>query len=93
MMAHALHLLLFACLGMLMGATYLAALAFNVRLYCEGRPITLGVSIHILRLLGTALGFGLIALAGAIPLLLSLLGFQLINPLLLGRAKLWARFA
>jgi len=93
MIAHAVHLLLFTCLGMLMGATYLAALAFNVRLYCEGRSKTLGVSIHILRLLGTAVGFGLIALAGAMPLLLSLLGFQLVDPLMLGSAKLWARFA
>jgi F1-F0 ATPase (N-ATPase) AtpR subunit len=72
----ALQLLAFLALGAGVGAAYLSALAWNVRLYCVGST-ALALLVHLLRFLGTAAIFVALAQAGAAPLLSSFVGFQL----------------
>ncbi len=79
MRAEGVKLMIFLALGALFGAAYLAALEWNVRLYCRGSSTPLALLIHALRLLGTAAVFVAIAQAGAAPLLAASLGFQCVR--------------
>jgi F1F0 ATPase subunit 2 len=71
-----LQLLAFLALGTTLGAAYLSALAWNVRLYCAGST-PLALLLHLLRFLGTAAILVALARSGAAPLLSSFVGFQL----------------
>jgi hypothetical protein len=72
--------LAFLAFGAGLGAAYLAALAWNVRLYCAGS--TLGaLSLHLTRFLGLAAILVALARSGAGPLLSSFAGFQLARAL------------
>ena len=71
-----LQVLAFLTLGSALGAVYLSALAWNVRLYCAGST-PLALLLHLLRFLGTAAILVALARSGAAPLLSSFAGFQL----------------
>jgi hypothetical protein len=89
MMLRALRLLAFVALGGGLGAAYLNALAWNVRLYCA-RLIPLAPLLHLLRFAGTALLFVGLARCGAAPLLSTFVGFQLARVVgCAGRLLLW----
>jgi hypothetical protein len=76
MMNLALQSIEFLALGAALGAAYLTALAWNVRLYCAGS--TLGaLSLHLTRFLGLAAILLALARSGASPFLSSFAGFQL----------------
>ena len=65
----------FVLIGALLGAGYFDALRFNVERYLSGRSLGPAVALHLGRLLLGGVGFALIALSGAVPLLGALLGF------------------
>lgn len=65
----------FALLGALLGAGHFAALRGNVTRYLEGGSPGPALALHLGRLLLSALGFALIAPAGAVALLAALAGF------------------
>jgi len=71
-----LQLLTFLALGTALGAAYLSALAWNVRLYCAGAT-PLALLLHLLRFLGMAAILVALARSGAAPLLWSFVGFEL----------------
>jgi len=72
----AFQVLAFLTLGAGFGGVYLSVLAWNVRLYCGGSTL-LALVLHSMRLLITAAIFAAFARTGAVPLLLSFVGFQL----------------
>jgi F1F0 ATPase subunit 2 len=71
------HAAPFVLLGTLIGAGYFAMLGLNVERYLSGRSLGPAIRLHIGRLLLAGIGFTLIAPAGAVPLLSSLIGFLL----------------
>ena len=77
------QLLTFLALGSVLGAAYLSALAWNVRLYCAGSTL-LALVLHALRFLATAAILVALARSGAAPLLSSFVGFQLTRIFALG---------
>jgi F1F0 ATPase subunit 2 len=73
----------FVLVGALLGAGYFATLTLNVERYLSGRSLGPAVALHLGRLLLAGVGFALIALSGAVPLLGALLGFLLARSLAL----------
>jgi F1F0 ATPase subunit 2 len=88
MREESVKLMIFLALGALLGAAYLGALQWNVRLYCRGSGAPLALMIHALRLLGSAAVFVAIAQAGAAPLLSAAAGFHCMRIFALG-TKRW----
>ncbi len=84
---HSWQLLAFLALGTGLGAAYLSALAWNVRLYCTGST-PLALLLHLLRFLGTAAILVVLARSGAVPLLSSFAGFQLTRVVAFGAIHL-----
>jgi F1F0 ATPase subunit 2 len=66
----------FVFVGVILGLAYFRALAWNVRLYLGRSGGALGPLVHVLRIMGTAAVFVLIARSGGVPLLVTLAGFQ-----------------
>jgi F1F0 ATPase subunit 2 len=87
-MTHNEWLKLLTCmvLGSLLGLTYFGALSWNVQLYCRRSSSLFALSIHALRLLGTAAVFFAIARMGAASLLSTSAAFQFVRIFIL-RAK------
>lgn len=79
-------LLIFLAFGVVLGGACFGALKWNVQLYCGNSSTLLALSIHALRLLGTAAVFIAIARTGAASLLSALVGFQCVR-ILAVRAK------
>jgi hypothetical protein len=80
MSLQSLHLLAFLGLGAGLGAAYLGALAWNVRLYCAGSTV-LALMVHLLRFVAMAAILVACVRSGAAPLLSSFVGFQLARAL------------
>lgn len=77
----------FVLLGGVLGAGYFSALRLNVEHYLSGRSLRPAVALHLGRLLLAAVGFTLIAQAGAPALLGALLGFLVARSLVLRYGK------
>lgn len=73
------QIIAFATFGGLLGFAYLAALGLNVRLYFEAGTGWLALLIHTTRLLATGVALTLCARQGALPLLSSVAGFQIMK--------------
>jgi N-ATPase, AtpR subunit len=69
----------------LMGFAYLAALGLNVRLYLEAEAGWLTLLIHITRLVATGAALTLCARQGALALLSSVAGFQMMKTFTINR--------
>ena len=74
-----LQFLPFAALGALLGFAYLYALGLNVRLYVRDGPGWIAVLVHLVRIPLIGVGFAMCAHLGALPLLSSLIGFQVMR--------------
>jgi len=75
----AVQITAFATLGALLGFVYLAALGLNVRLYLEAGAGWLALLVHTTRLLATCVALALCARQGALALLSSVAGFQIVK--------------
>jgi F1F0 ATPase subunit 2 len=69
----------YSVLGALLAVAYFSALGWNVRLYVDCGSGWIAVLIHSLRLLATGAAFTLCAHQGALPLLSSVVGFQMMR--------------
>jgi F1F0 ATPase subunit 2 len=74
-----LRILAFLALGALLASAYLAALGLNVRLYLDSGAAWIALLVHTMRLLAIAAILFLCARQGALPLLSSLVGFQIVR--------------
>ncbi|MEG6508971.1 ATP synthase subunit I [Methyloligella sp. 2.7D] len=74
----ALHIALFAAIGMALGAGFFALLHKEVGQFADGTPSGKLVALHLVRLVGAAGLFWIIAQYGAAALLASLAGFTLV---------------
>jgi len=75
----------YSVLGALLAVAYFSALGWNVRLYLSDRAAWSAILIHSLRLLAIGAAFTLCARQGALPLLSSLVGFQMMRTLAVDR--------
>ena len=73
------RILLYGALGALLGIAFFAALDWNVLLYVEPGAGWKAPLVHIARLLLAGAIFTLAARGGAMPLLATLAGFQMIR--------------
>lgn len=71
-----LRVLPYTVLGALLGFAYFAALGWNVRLYAGQGAVWSALLVHLLRLCAIGGAFTLCARQGALPLLSSVVGFQ-----------------
>jgi hypothetical protein len=69
----------YGVLGALVAVAYLSALAWNVSVYVDYEFGWSAVLIHSLRLLAIGAAFTLCARQGALPLLSSVVGFQIVR--------------
>jgi F1F0 ATPase subunit 2 len=69
----------YSVLGALLAVVYFSALAWNVSVYVDYGFGWTAVLIHSLRLLAVCAAFTLCAHQGAVPLLSSLVGFQIMR--------------
>ena len=69
----------FATLGALLAFAYLGALGYNIRLYLEAGTGWLALLVHMTRLLATGVTLTLCARQGALALLSSIAGFQVMK--------------
>jgi F1-F0 ATPase (N-ATPase) AtpR subunit len=74
-----MRILLYGALGALLGIAFFSALDWNVMLYVERGAGWKAPLVHTTRLLLTGAIFTLAARQGAMPLLSSLAGFQMIR--------------
>jgi F1F0 ATPase subunit 2 len=65
--------------GALAGAAYVASLDWNVRLYADRGAAWSALVAHLIRLVVIGAAFTLCAHQGALPLLSSLAGFQIVR--------------
>jgi F1F0 ATPase subunit 2 len=73
---HLMRVWLYAVLGLLLGVGYFSALGWNVRLYVGRRAGWGAVLLHVLRLGAIGGALTLCARQGALPLLTTVVGFQ-----------------
>jgi F1-F0 ATPase (N-ATPase) AtpR subunit len=71
------RILPYIVLGALLAVAYFSALDWNVSLYVDYRFGWSAVLIHALRLLAIGAAFALCAHRGAVPLLSTVIGFQM----------------
>jgi hypothetical protein len=67
----------FFVLGGVLGAAWIAALAWNVELYCGKSSVAWAVIVHLVRFVAIIAALVPIARAGAVPLVLTLAAFEL----------------
>jgi F1F0 ATPase subunit 2 len=84
----ALRILLYGTAGALTAVIYISALSWNVRLYIGQGPKWGAALVHLVRLLVVGAGFTLCARQGALALLSSLAGFQVIRTIAINRQSL-----
>ena len=80
----------YAALGVLIGAGYFAALAWNVRLYVGGADGLHALLIHLLRFAVAVAAFSLCARQGAGPMIACFMGFFAIRTITINRYGLAA---
>jgi F1F0 ATPase subunit 2 len=83
-----LRIILYAALGALIGASYFAALAWNVQLYTGHGVGWDALLLHLARLAVAVAAFALCARQGAAPLLASFAGFLAIRTISVNRYRL-----
>lgn len=71
--------LTYAGFGATLALAYFAALGWNVRLYAGHGAGWSAMLVHLTRLLGIGVAFALCARQGALPLLSSVAGFQIMR--------------
>lgn len=69
--------LLFAPVGVALGLAFFLSLRVNARLYVTGKSVGMAIAIHLTRIVGAAVAFGLVATQGAGALLGAFAGFLL----------------
>jgi len=69
----------YSALGALLGIAFFSALDWNVRLYVDDGGGWSALFVHLMRLLVIGAAFTLCARRGALPLLSSLAGFQMMR--------------
>lgn len=79
-----IHLILvrdlpYGVLGALLAVVYFSALGWNVHLYVDNGAGWSALLVHLARLLAIGAAFTLCARQGALPLLSSVVGFQLMR--------------
>jgi len=82
-----LRVLLYGVLGALVGIAFFSALDWNVLLYVAGGADWKAPLVHVTRLLMAAAIFTLAARQGALPLLSTLAGFQVIRIVAVNRHR------
>jgi F1F0 ATPase subunit 2 len=85
-----LRILGYGALGALTALIYVSALGWNVRLYLDDRARWSAVLVHLARMVVVAAAFTLCALQGALALLSSLAGFQIVRTVAVRRQTLVA---
>jgi len=73
----------FVALGFAAGTLFFALLRWNASLYMRGGGLALGVAIQVVRLAAVGGLLALVALHGAVPLLLTTLGLLIARPIVL----------
>ena len=69
----------YGALGALLGIAFFSALDWNVRLYVDDGAGWSALLVHLMRLLVVGAAFTLCARRGALPLLSSMAGFQIMR--------------
>lgn len=69
----------YSMFGALIGAAYVGSLGWNVRLYADRGAAWSALLAHLMRLVMIGAAFTLCARQGALPLLSSLAGFQIVR--------------
>ncbi len=85
----ALSVTAFGIFGIALGGAYLAALRFNVRLYCNGVSLWKTLLVHLLRIVAVGAAFTACARHGVLPLLSGFGGFVTMRTASLRRCDLW----
>jgi F1F0 ATPase subunit 2 len=78
----------YAALGVLIGAVYFAALAWNVKLYADHGAGLSALLLHLARIVVAVVTFTLCARQGAAPLLASFAGFLAVRTISVNRSRL-----
>jgi hypothetical protein len=81
--ASAMTVVLWMLVGLAGGIAHFVLLRSNARLYLAGGGVPLALGMQVLRLAATALVLGFAAWHGALPLLLTALGFTFARVLVL----------
>jgi hypothetical protein len=81
------RILVYGALGALLGIAFFSALDWNVLLYVERGAAWTAPLVHITRLLVTAAIFTFTARQGAMPVLSTLTGFQMIRIVAVNRHR------
>lgn len=76
--------LLYVSLGALIGTAHLLLLRRNSRLYAQRETLGRAIGLQVLRLAGVAGVLVIVALHGALPLLMATLGVVVVRPLAMG---------
>lgn len=84
-----MRIALFAAIGAALGLAYVAALAWNARLYVSSTGAGKAVLLHIARSIGLPLALVALATAGAGPLMAAVGGFACAHAVLVSGA--WRR--
>jgi F1F0 ATPase subunit 2 len=74
-----MQVLPYTMFGALIGVAYLGLLGWNVRLYADRGAAWSAMIVHLMRLVVIGAAFTLCARQGALPLLSSLAGFQIVR--------------
>lgn len=77
----------YGMMGALLGVVYFSALGWNVRLYVDAGTRWTGPLVHLGRALVIGAAFTLCARNGALPLLSSVAGFQIIRMVVVNQRK------
>jgi F1F0 ATPase subunit 2 len=83
----AVRVVSYAALGALFALVYFSVLGWNVRLYVDYGAGWNALFVHLTRLAAIAVVFALCARHGALPLLSSLLGFQIARTAAVNRQR------
>lgn len=74
---------IFLSLGFLAGSLFFALLRWNTRLYTHGGSLVRAVAVQLARLTGVGGLLTIVAVRGALPLLLALVGLLIARPVVL----------
>ena len=76
-----MEIALYGCIGAMLAMGYVAALAWNVRLYASASDATSSVLLHFIRVGLICAALVGLARAGSRPLLMAIAAFACIHPL------------
>jgi F1F0 ATPase subunit 2 len=83
-----LRMVLYAALGVMIGAGYFSALAWNVRLYVDRAGGVKALFLHLVRLAVAAAAFAVCAKRGAAPMIACFVGFLAMRTISINRYRL-----